>query len=111
MRTCAAGGESDEGGGTFRVHLPAYYLPLHAVTNAQYETFVRETGKLKDWKPAAGPDKAGPDRPAANVNWDDARAYCQWAGLRLPTELEWEKGARGVDGREFPWGKEWDASK
>ena len=104
---CTVGGPaSDEGNGEFLVTLPAFYLALHPVTNAQYQRFVKETGKHGDWKPQA----AG-DHPAVNVSWDDAQAYGTWAGLRLPTELEWEKSARYVDGREYPWGATWDDTK
>ncbi len=98
----AGGKGSDEGNGApFPVVLPAYYLALHPVTNAQYRRF------KPDRKVDAGKD----DHPVVNVNWDDAQAYAEWAGLRLPTELEWEKGSRWVDGREYPWGSEWDEQR
>ncbi len=109
------------------VHLPPHYLALGCVTNAQYATFLNErrpnSAKLTGWinlrqssailkegdAYVADPKKA--DLPAVWVTWEGATAYCKWAGLRLPTEPEWEKGARGVDGRLYPWGDEWEAGR
>lgn len=85
--------------------LDAFWIDRHEVTNAQYETFVLDRGHRR---PDAWDDArlSGPQQPVVGVDWFDARAYCDWAEKRLCTEAEWEKAARGTDGRRYPWGEE-----
>jgi formylglycine-generating enzyme required for sulfatase activity len=91
-----------------RVYLDGYWIYKYEVTVAQYRKFCRATGREM---PKAPPWGWKDDHPIVNVTWHDAVAYCDWAGVRLPTEAEWEKAARGTDGRKYPWGNEWDGSK
>ena len=92
------------------VFVDAFYIDKFEVTNQQYKQFLAETGyepkHYLDYEP-----HNAPNFPAAVLKWEDAAAYAKWAGKRLPTEAEWEKAARGTDGRHWPWGNEWDDTK
>lgn len=95
-----------------KVNLSAYWIDIYEVTNEQYKAFIDATGRRS---PAHFSNRTYPqgkaDHPVTEVTWYDAEAYCAWAGKRLPTDQEWEKGARGTDGRMFPWGNEFDSNK
>jgi formylglycine-generating enzyme required for sulfatase activity len=86
------------------VYLDAFYIDKYPVTNSRFRRF----GRSKD---DYGPKFNGDRQPVVGVTWTQARDYCKSVGKRLPTEAEWEKAARGVDGRRYPWGNRWDPSK
>ncbi len=89
-----------------RVTLDAYYMDKYEVTVEQYAKFLEATGlgPPPDWNVMNQPSHQ--NRPVVNMSWWDASLYCRWAGKRLPTEAEWEKAARGTDGRMYPWGND-----
>ncbi len=103
--------------------LPAFHIARYPITNAQYQAFIDGGGYDEAapwWKGLAkriespeSPSWGQPNRPRETISWYEAVAYCRWLSdrhgyeIRLPTEEEWEKAARGADGREYPWGDEY----
>lgn len=111
------------------VQLDAFWIDRTDVTNAMFAMFVKATGHKTDgerlgdgvvcvngdchstigadWQHPNGPSSnldGRANHPVVQVSWNDASSYCAWAGRRLPSEAEWEKAARGTDGRLYPWG-------
>ena len=95
-----------------KVNLSNYFMDKYEVTNAAYKPFVDATGSRPPENWPAGKIPPGRENyPVAYVNWYDAERFCKWAGKQLPSEAQWEKAARGTDGRDYPWGNEFDATK
>jgi len=120
-----------------RLHLDEFWIKKTPVTNAEFKRFIEAGGYANPnywqeaavagcWKDGKYVDYDGPraqpyfwndakwnqpDHPVVGVTWWEALAYARWAGVRLPTEAQWEKAARGTDGRAYPWGDAWDPAR
>ena len=92
------------------VALDGFWIDKTEVTNAQYGKCV-EAGPCDGSEFADDSEYSGATQPVVGVDWTDARDYCNWAGVRLPTEAEWEYAARGPEGWLYPWGNEFDGTK
>jgi formylglycine-generating enzyme required for sulfatase activity len=91
-----------------RVYVSEFLIDKTEITWRQFRKFAEAKGSPLPPAPAWGtPD----DYPAAFVLWEEAQSYCEWVGGRLPTEAEWEKAARGTDGRKYSWGNEWEPQR
>ena len=90
------------------VFLEAFYIDKYEVTQGEYNECV-SSGACRPNQKYDG--FSGDRQPVVGVSWDDAKNYCEWAGKRLPTEAEWERAARGADGRIYPWGNEFDGRR
>lgn len=90
------------------LHLPAFYIGRHPVTVKEFSEFLAASGHPIEDRDRFHKLNHHADHPVV-VRWADARAYTQWHGMDLPSEAEWEKAARGTDGRLYPWGNEWQA--
>lgn len=106
---------NDEGLGFSRpqhvVFVDDFHIDKSLVTNEMFAEFILRTGYRPEgeWKRFHSRERL--QHPAIAVSWNDAMRYAEWAGKTLPTEAQWEKAARGIDGREFPWGNQWDPLK
>jgi formylglycine-generating enzyme required for sulfatase activity len=112
FRMGAQGGEIDELP-VHTVYLDAFWIDQTEVTNAMYAKCI-SAGRCDPPQPSSSFDTYGDPQfdnyPVTSVNWENAASYCTWSGRRLPTEAEWEKAARGVEQRVYPWGKQIDCS-
>ena len=95
--------EYEDQGPEHEVYTDPYYIDKYPVTFEDYSAFVEDTGYAipKFWE---DPELNGPRQPISGITWADAQAYAQWAGKKLPTEIQWEFAARGRDNRRYPWG-------
>jgi formylglycine-generating enzyme required for sulfatase activity len=93
-----------------KIALADFYIDKKEISNSDYKMFIEATERAA---PSLWDDHTlnSLSQPVVGVDWNDAEAYCRWAGKRLPTETEWEKAARGTDGRFWPWGNVWSPTK